>query len=326
MPIDHLNTGTILTQILILFLLAAIGYVSGKTGYLPEKTGFVTSKLVMRMTMPALILSKMLSADFSADNYFDGLKLMGIAFVFLLLIYVFTLPFTKIMKLEDKSRNVYSMQTLFGNVIFFAFPLFEALFGDIGVLYALFFNIGNDLLLWTLGVYLAGKHKGGGIANGLKHIFNANMIMFLVGTVLVLTKVSEKLRGGVLYQTVDMIGAATSPLSMLFIGLVLAGAKSGFFRNMGKKLVVVMMSVQKLLIAPILIGAILLFAVKQGWISDVVMMVAVMQFAMPVGTLTVSIAAEYDSDYEMAAQGVFVSTLLSIVTLPLIAYLIKLVL
>ena len=121
---------------------------------------------------------------------------MGIAFVFLLLIYVFTLPFTKIMKLEDKSRNVYSMQTLFGNVIFFAFPLFEALFGDIGVLYALFFNIGNDLLLWTLGVYLAGKHKGSGIANGLKHIFNANMIMFLVGTVLVLTKVSEKLRGG----------------------------------------------------------------------------------------------------------------------------------
>ena len=311
MPIDHLNTGTILTQILILFLLAAIGYVSGKTGYLPEKTGFVTSKLVMRITMPALILSKMLSADFSADNYFDGLKLMGIAFVFLLLIYVFTLPFTKIMKLEDKSRNVYSMQTLFGNVIFFAFPLFEALFGDIGVLYAL---------------YLAGKHKGGGIANGLKHIFNANMIMFLVGTVLVLTKVSEKLRGGVLYQTVDMIGAATSPLSMLFIGLVLAGAKSGFFKNMGKKLVVVMMSVQKLLIAPILIGAILLFAVKQGWISDVVMMVAVMQFAMPAGTLTVSIAAEYDSDYEMAAQGVFVSTLLSIVTLPLIAYLIKLVL
>ena len=152
------------------------------------------------------------------------------------------------------------------------------------------------------------------------------MIMFLVGTVLVLTKVSEKLRGGVLYQTADMIGAATSPLSMLFVGLVLAGAKSGFFKNMGKKLVVVMMSVQKLLIAPILIGAILLFAVKQGWISDVVMMVAVMQFAMPVGTLTVSIAAEYDSDYEMAAQGVFVSTLLSIVTLPLIAYLIKLVL
>mgnify|MGYP002294035843 CR=1 FL=1 len=98
------------------------------------------------------------------------------------------------------------------------------------------------------------------------------------------------------------------------------------FKNIGKKFIVIMMSVQKLLIAPILIGAILLFAVKQGWISDVVMMVAVMQFAMPVGTLTVSIAAEYDSDYEMAAEGVFISTLLSIFTLPLIAYLIKLVL
>ena len=66
--------------------------------------------------------------------------------------------------------------------------------------------------------------------------------------------------------------------------------------------------------------------VKQGLISDVVMMVAVMQLAMPVGTLTVSIAAEYDSDYQMAADSVFVSTLLSIITLPLIAYLLKLVL
>lgn len=94
--------------------------------------------------MPALILSKMLSADFSADNYFDGLKLMGIAFVFLLLIYVFTLPFTKIMKLEDKSRNVYSMQTLFGNVIFFAFPLFEALFGVLEC-YMRFFSISATI-------------------------------------------------------------------------------------------------------------------------------------------------------------------------------------
>lgn len=326
MPVENLETNTILTQILILFLLAAIGFVSGKTKYLPEKTGAVLSKVVIRITMPALIFSKMLSADFSADNYFDGLKLTGIAFGFLLLIYICTLPFTKVLKLPDKSRNVYLMQTLFGNVIFFAFPLFQALFGDIGVIYALFFNIGNDLLLWTLGVHLAGRHKGGGFKNGLKHILNANMISFIAATVLVLTSLDEKLRGGILFQTTDMIGKATSPLSMIFIGLVLAGSKTGFFKELGKKFVVLMMSLQKLLAAPVLIGAALLFAVKQGWISDVVMMVAVMQFAMPVGTLTVSIAAEYDSDYEMAAQGVFLSTLLSIVTLPLIAYLIKLVL
>ena len=88
----------------------------------------------------------------------------------------------------------------------------------------------------------------------------------------------------------------------------------------------ILLALQKQLIVPVLAGLVLLFAVKQGWISDVVMMIAVMQLAMPVGTLTVSIAAEYDSDYEMAADNVFVSTLLSIITLPLIAYLLKLVL
>lgn len=326
MLVENLQTSTILTQIIILFFLAAIGFVSGKTRYLPEKSGAVVSKLVIRITMPALIFSKMLSADFSADNYFDGLKLIGIAIVFILLTYLFTLPFTAIMKLPDKSRNVYSMQTLFGNVIFFAFPLFQALFGDIGVIYALFFNIGNDLLLWTLGVYLAGKHQGKGAGGSVGHIFNPNLITFIIGIVLVLTNLDDKLRGTVVYQTADMIGKATSPLSMIFIGLVLASSKAGIFKNIAKKFVLIMMSVQKLLVVPILIGAILLFAVKQNWISDVVMMVAVMQFAMPVGTLTVSIAAEYDSDYEMAAEGVFISTLLSIVTLPLIAYLIKLVL
>ena len=325
MPIENLDTGTILSQILVLFILAAIGFVSGKTGYLPEKAVTVVSKLVMRVTMPALILSKMLSADFSADNYFDGLKLVAVALVTLLLIFAITRPFTRLMKIPDKSRNVYCMQSLFGNVIFFAFPLFQALFGDIGVLYALFFNVGNDILLWTLGIYLAGKHKGGGFGNALKHILNMNMIMFIIGLILVLSNLSAKLKGGVVYQTADMIGKATSPLSMIFVGLVMASSK-GMFKNLGKKMLSILLTLQKQLIVPVLAGLVLLFAVKQGWISDVVMMIAVMQLAMPVGTLTVSIAAEYDSDYEMAADNVFVSTLLSIITLPLIAYLLKLVL
>ena len=325
MPIENLDTGTILSQILILFVLAAVGFVSGKTGYLPDKAGGIVSKLVMRITMPALILSKMLSADFSADNYFDGLRLVIIAMITLLLIFAVTRPFTKLMKIPEKSRNVYCMQALFGNVIFFAFPLFQALFGEIGVLYALFFNIGNDILLWTLGVYLAGKHKGGGFGNALKHIFNMNMIMFIIGLILAFTGWNHKLQGGVIYQTADMIGKATSPLSMIFVGLVMAGAK-GLFKNFGKKMLSVVLTLQKQLIIPVVAGLIMLVAVKQGLISDVVMMVAVMQLAMPVGTLTVSIAAEYDSDYQMAADSVFVSTLLSIITLPLIAYLLKLVL
>lgn len=325
MPIENLDTGTIFTQILILFILAAIGFVSGKTGYLPEKSGNIVSKLVMRITMPALIFSKMVSADFSADTYFDGFKLAAIAAVSLLLVFAITKPFTKLMKIQDKSKNVYCMQALFGNVIFFAFPLFQALFGDIGVLYALFFNIGNDILLWTLGVYLAGKHKKGGFGNAIKHIFNINMIMVIIGLVLVFTGWNEKLQGGVIYQTTDMIGKATSPLSMIFVGLVMAGAK-GVFNNFGKKLLAVILSLQKQIVVPILAGLVMLAAVKQGLISDVIMMVAVMQLAMPIGTLTVSIAAEYDSDYEMAADNVFVSTLFSIITLPLIAYLLKLVL
>ncbi len=325
MNIESLNTSTILSQIIILYVLIAIGFIAGKTGYLPNTSGTVISKLVMRVTMPALILSKMLSADFSADNYFDGIKLIIIAVVFFLLVFSLTRPFTHIMKIPDKSRNVYSIQTLFGNVIFFAFPLFQALFGDIGVIYALFFNIGNDLLLWTLGIYLAGKHKGSNAGNVLRHIFNPNMIMFIIGIVLVVTGFNAKLEDTVLYEASSMIGGATSPLSMIFIGLVLANSK-GFFKNFGKKMITVVMAIQKQLVVPILTGLMLLFAVHMGWISSVVMMVAVLQLAMPVGTLTVSIAAEYDSDYEMAADGVFISTLFSIVTLPFIAYLLRLVL
>ncbi len=325
MPIENMNTGTILSQILILFILIAIGFIAGKTRYLPDRTGDAVSKLIMRVTMPALILSKMLSSDFTRDNYKDGILLILIAVVSLLLIYLLTLPFTRITKLSEASKNVYLMQSMFGNVIFFAFPLFQALFGDIGVFYALFFNVGNDLLLWTFGVHLAGRHNTKGFANGLKHILNANLIMFVIGIVLVLTGLRSKLSGTVIPETADMIGKATSPLSMIFIGLVLAGSK-GLFKNMSRKFVVLIMSLQKLLIAPAAIGALLLLAVKQGWLSESVMTISVMQLAMPAGTLTVSIAAEYGSDYEMAAEGVFVSTLLAIVTLPFMAYLIKLVL
>ena len=339
MSVDTLEIGTILSQIFVLFLLAGIGFLSGRTGYLPASAGAVLSKIVIRISMPALILSKMLTADLGADGFADGFVLTAVAVVCLLLTLLLSrgvcAVIGKFTAFPEASRNVYALQSMFGNVSFFAFPLFLALFGDIGVIYALFFNMGNDLLLWSVGIYLAGRHRGGGFKSGLRHLLNANTIAFLLGLILLLLGAGQRAAEApaaiaqsyhVLSAMLSMVGSTTSPLSMIFIGFILADTKAVKLRELRQHLPALALSFQKLLLVPFAAGVLLYILRSFGLVSDVVLLVAVLQLAMPVGTITASLAAEYGSDYKMATYHVFVTTLLSAATLPLTALLLKLVL
>lgn len=319
--LSEINISTIFIQILILYILALIGFGSARSGLLPENSSVVLSKFVMKISMPCTILHKMISADFTGEDYLNGIKLYFIAIIFLSLTLVFSCIVTKAGKLEDMTANVYKMQSMFGNVIFFAFPLFTALFGDMGVIYALFFNMGNDTFLWTIGVYLANRHKGGSILRNAKHLLNANTVSFVLGIIIMLTGAGDFLQGSFIEEVFSSVGSTTSPLSMIFIGMVLAGIKIKEFTS--KKNIITMgaLSVQKLLLVPILsIPVLLMF---KDFLGEATIIIAVMQLAMPVGTLTVSLAAEYGSDYKFAAEGVMFTTILSIITMPVVVWVLK---
>ncbi|MDR0288371.1 MAG: AEC family transporter [Clostridiales bacterium] len=332
---QNINIDIIIIQILVLFLLAIIGFLSGKFKYMPEKSGLVISKLVIKITMPMTILSNMLRSTFTRDDYVNGVKLYFMALIFILLTLLVSTAYTKFAKLEENTAVIYKVQSMFGNVIFFAFPLFLALFGEKGVLYALFYNMGNDTLLWTLGIYLLSKEKTSvtnRISQGLKHLVNPNTICFIIGIILMLTNFSGRVANStygfavstysVLYQTIDMIGKATSPLSMIFVGIILSEVKIDGIKYLKERLPLLVLSLQKLIFLPIIaMGVMVIF---RKYLSDIII-IGVLQLAMPTGTVQAALAAEYGRDYKFASEGILVTTLLSLLTLPLMAELLKII-
>ena len=310
----------IIKQMLILYLLAAVGYVAAKSKLFPGSFSTSFSKLILRVTMPCTILAHMMEHRFTFDQWMNGIKLTFVSLTFIMMALGISCLTTKMLKLPMKTADIYKIQSMFGNVIFLAYPLLTALFGSMGELMALFFNIGNDILLWTLGIYLAGRHKKEPFKNNIIKIVNPNTLAFILGTIFMLTGIGPGLLETIPGQALNTIGGLTSPLAMIFIGIALAGVRFRDFR--GKFLgSVALLSLQKLLVVPLL--ALFIMLPFKNFLGHTVIVIGVMQLAMPVGTATVSIAAEYESDEKFASASAMMTALAVLGTMPLIILVLK---
>lgn len=254
---------TMVEKISMLTLLGLVGYIAGKTRYLPENSGIIISRLVIKLTAPMLIFTTLANYDFDKKIIEDGMWIYFFGLFFLLFSFVFGVVISKILKLEGAKSNIYKMHFMFGNVIFLAFPLLESIYGGKGLIYAVFFTLANDTLLWTLGVYLVNKHKKIDFKEGLKHLVNGNTIAFSLGIIIIMLKFNfstfinsipniEKI-SGFTYKTFHDLGSTTIILSMLFIGLILADIKINGIKDLLSKYPIFIMALFKLVIIPFLI-------------------------------------------------------------------------
>ncbi len=313
---------SIIQSIMMLGLLGLTGYVIGKTGYLPQKTGNILSGIVIKVTTPILIFTTMANRNFKSSDLSDGLQIYLFGLLFILIAFLVGTFASKTMGLEGQEDSIYKMQSMFGNVIFLAFPLLKTLYGDQGIIYAIFFNLANDTLLWTLGIYLVNKHKNNNWKQNLKHLINGNTVAFAGGLLCIAFHLQYFVGKyeivsniySIFYKTFNPLGNTTIYLSMLFIGLILSGIKINRAKDFLKKYPLFVVSSLKLLVIPCL--AILYFYFFGSGINFMVKNIVVLQLAMPCSTLVPGLALQYGSDYNFATEAVFVSTLLGFVTLP----------
>lgn len=317
-------------RIIMLGLLALVGYIAGRSGYLPEGTGISLSKVVVKLTAPILILCTMASRSFTGDEIQDGIKIFLLALTFMLLSVAIGKLITRKLSLGDSTKNIYLMHTMFGNVVFLAFPLIESVYGKEWLIYAVFFNLANDALLWTLGIYLVNRHNTSSLRSNLKHLVNGNTVAFFSGVIFIIIDlqgiVNSSQAAKSIYDTIYgafyPLGETTVPLSMLFIGLILSETKIGGLNDIKKRYPSFVLTFFKLIFIPM--TALLLLNLLGGLISPTVKGIVVLQLAMPCGTIVSALSAQYESDYMFATENVFISTLLSVATLPLMAWLVKL--
>lgn len=303
---------TILTSILTLGLAMAIGFVAVKTGYISEDVKNAISKVIIKITMPILVITALTKVTLDRAKIVNSLLVVAIAIGSIAVLYGIGILISRMFRMDRPRAIVQQCLTAFGNVVFLGYPLIRAIYGEEGMLYAALYGFANDLFVWTLAVYqlatIAGKGKTP--RENLKNLINPATIAFVISFIMMVFGLKFT---GILGTVLDGIGGMTTYLSMLFIGGTLALVD---FRKIYKRVSLFLLVAVKMLIVPVLLVLLLRLFPLDSMVKGII----ILQVAMPSQTILTILTTEYKGDVIWAAEGVFITTIASLATLPAIYY------
>ncbi|WP_102400560.1 AEC family transporter [Haloimpatiens massiliensis] len=303
------NLGVI-NQVLILFLIIGVGYIARKIGILNKELNKGFSDLLLKITLPFMIIGSF-NHKFSPEM----MKNIKSIFIYSSLIHILLIPLSKAFYIKfpkdrDK-KDILRFVTVFSNCGFMGYPVLQSIYGNIGILYASVFNIPFTIFSWTFGVMLFTKDKE---SRSLKKVMtNPGIIAVIIGVVIFLFSIKLPYA---LMNTLNLVGSITTPVSMILIGSMLAEVK---FSDIFKETSIYYASIIRLLVIPIIIYYFMNFC----GIDKFLINIAVIVEAMPAAAICSIFAESYGKNPKYASQSVFITTMLSIITIPLILMIIK---
>lgn len=307
-----MNFVTELTQFGILFLMIAVGYVLGKTKLLSDKARSDIATVVLYVSAPASIIYSM-NIPMTQGLLYDFLLLVCISTGVFLFTFAFSLVSGWLLAPKDPvKRSIYSASLYFGNYGFMGWPVCGMFFPLNGMLYAQVFSIPLNFILYLVTPAMLAKASGKPTKSAIRNILNPPVIGTAIAVALFLLQIKLP---DILGKTVEMVGNTQTPLAMMVVGLTLARMN---FKSIFKNGRAYIYAALKLLVLPLMVFAIL----KLIGFTDTVLGVPVLLSAMPAGTMVLVLAQKYSGENEFATQLILLSTLLSLVTIPLFSLLV----
>lgn len=295
-------------QIIILFLIIGVGYYASKKGIIDEKMNKGLSDFIVRITLPLLILSSF-KGNYSPDMMSTIIKIL----IFTVLIFIFSIIISNLLniKISRGKKSVAVFTGIFSNCGFIGFSILNIVYGQKGILYASIFNLVYNLFVWTFGIRIFVKKTDENILK--KVLVNPNIISVFIGLILIVFSISIP---SILESFCTAVGGMTTPLSMIVIGSILTQVE---IKKIFKDLSLYYISLLRLLIIPLLIYLILTLLKVDSLVKSII----VISEAMPAATLCPILAQSYGGNVKYASQAVFITTLVSIITIPLVITLLK---
>lgn len=293
----------IVNQVIMLFLIILAGFYARKRNII---TGDMTGKLsvmLLQITQPMLIISSF-NFEFSGEMLRNAVLVLVMSFC-IHLFFMLTAKFLFV-RYPRRIRSVLQFAAVFSNCGFMGFPVLESIFGSRGVFYGALYVIPFNVLALSYGAMIfSGKSDKDTIKKILTHPV---IISVGIGMLLFLFNISLP---GPIARAVSMIGSMTSPLSMLIVGSLLAAIP---MREMFWGSEVYVGSAIRLIILPLLVyGLLRLIRLPQD-----VFQVCVILSAMPAAANTAIFAERFGGDASLSSRVISISTILSILTMPLI--------
>ena len=300
---------SILGQMATLFFVIAIGYIVKKAKVMDEVMDKKLSSLILNTALPAMILGSVLTAD-ELPGPIDILITMGLACASFAVMTALALLVTKLLGIHDGHKGVFRFMLTFGNVGFIGFPVLTAIFGSSALIYGSIFNLPFNFLVFTMGVWFIAQDSGRGakVKMGLKTFLTPANIACLVAIVLTLANVHSV---PVLGDAAETLGSFTTPGALLIIGSSLANLPVKGLIG-GPRLWIA--SLVRLVVAPVVVWALFRMLPIDATLIDIMVVLC----AMPVATNGTMLCYQYGGDSRTMAQGTFVTTVLSTITIPIL--------
>lgn len=299
----------ILEKMVVLVALILVGFVSAKAGWVDGRFSQMLSRLVTNLFIACTILNSVANVP----PLFTGRELataMLVAFVPFLVGGAAGFVVTRCLRMTGQARNVAWLTVVFMNNVFVGFPLVEAIYGSEAVFCTSLTNIPYNLLLYTLGVQLLHQKEGRRRIN-VREIFSVPLIATLIAIAIFLVQIPVPT---VLADFLSYMGGATVPLSMIIIGISLSAMPMREALLDWRAYVV---SLVRLLLCPVL--TVLLMGPLLSPESMIFGTYTIVG-ACPSGAMIAILCVRYQSDDQLASKIIFLSTVLSAVTLPVMTY------
>ena len=292
---------------LLLFLYMICGFIISRLNIIREDNRGVLVRLLMDVAMPMMVVNAF-NKQTSMDEIQASLWVLVIAFACCLSAWAIGTVLWR--NQPENKRKILVYASMFSNAGNAGLPILSLVFGSVGVFYGSMYLIPPRILQWTLGIsFFVRPEKGSWVKNVL---LNPMVVTIYIGAVMLIANWQIP---GVFGTAIANIGSMTGPLSMILIGATLA--------HMDWKMLldktVLMISAFRLIAFP-LFAALLLKAFHADALT---INLCVILMAMPVASNTAAMAERYGGDYVFASACVSVSTLLSVVTVPVITWLIQ---
>lgn len=303
--------GIVIEQIglFVVYILAGVALV--KTKVFCAETLEVLSKYVLKLGLPVLIFINSVNGV-QRETLFASAPVLILTAVLYAFIFFQSLLLAKVFRLKGNTALVYRAISMFGNIGFMGIPIISSIYPKNGMLYISLVTIVDQSVLWTLGVKLTTPEgTEGGFK--LRKMINPATIAIALALVFILAGIPVP---GVINTGLQKIGGTATPLAMIYLGGVFACMD---IRRYAFKPELYGIVFVKMLVAPLLVYLALCLVP----VSPEIHMTMALLIAMPAMSSAVMMAKSSGSEGDYAMGGIFVTTIGSIVTLPLVCWLLE---
>jgi len=305
---------TSITSIIPIIAIIVLGYILQVKGWFGDAFGPNLSRLIMNVALPASIfvsVMKYLTLD-KLISLSGGLLYTFVAFI---LGYIVAYIAVVVFKVRPGRRGTMINTFVNANTIFIGLPLNVALFGDQALPYFLIYYITNTISTWTLGVYLMTSDSKSGQSKETskfdwKKLLPAPLVGFLVALLFLILRISIP---DFATNTLTYVGNIVTPLSLIYIGIVLA--KAGLKTITFDKDTIVTL-VGRFILAPLIMLLVLKFFASN--MATVEFKTFMIQSATPALAVLPILANQGKGDVEFSTNVVTLSTVLFIVVIPIL--------